>query len=90
MAYQKSRNPDGRPTDYGEAKTRVNMSLTPTCIDTLDASASELGYSRSELIERFSRSPDCLRFFKAMMRSQTKAKPEGKVSNKVGQLELIS
>ena len=90
MAYTQSRNPDGRPTDYGEAKTRVNMSLTPTCIDILDERASELGCSRSELVERFSRSPACLAVLKELIGTQKKASQRSKrVTNTVGQLELV-
>jgi hypothetical protein len=43
-------------TDYEEMKTRVNMTLTPTAIASLDAAAKDEGISRSELIERYARS----------------------------------
>lgn len=91
MAYSKPRNPDGRPADYGETKTRVNMSLTPTCIDILDQRANELGCSRSEIVERFSRSPACLAVLQElMMGAQGPRAKKQRVSNTVGQLELIS
>ena len=90
MAYPKSRNPDGRPPNYGESKTRVSMSLTKTCVNALDASAGEIGCSRSELIERVSRSPDCLKLIKAIMNEKISTKNEKKVPASVGQLELIS
>lgn len=42
-------------TEYGELKANVKMTLTPTCRDNLDAAATALGISRSELIERLGR-----------------------------------
>lgn len=55
MSYTTPRNPDGRPPGYGETKTRVNMSLTPTCVDGLDMLAKAFNLSRSEFIERIGR-----------------------------------
>lgn len=43
-------------TEHGEQKVNVNLSLTPTARDSLDAAATALGISRSELIERYARS----------------------------------
>jgi len=43
-------------TEYGEAKERCNLTLTPTAIAFLDAKAQSLGISRSELIEQYARS----------------------------------
>ncbi|MBE9157016.1 hypothetical protein IQ265_09285 [Nodosilinea sp. LEGE 06152] len=55
MSYATSRNPEGRPSEYGETKTRVNMSLTPTSVDGLDILARTFKLSRSEFIERIGR-----------------------------------
>jgi hypothetical protein len=43
------------PELYDEVKRRVNLAITPTGIEGLDAIASELGVSRSELVERIGR-----------------------------------
>jgi hypothetical protein len=55
MGYPVSRNPEGRPPEYGETKQRVNMTLTPTSIDGLDLLARALNLSRSEFVERIGR-----------------------------------
>jgi hypothetical protein len=47
----------GEPrTDYDEQKERINLSLTPTAIASLDKAAEAEGVSRSELVERYARS----------------------------------
>ncbi len=46
------------PELYDEVKRRVNLAITPTGIEGLDAIASELGVSRSELVERIGRGVD--------------------------------
>ena len=43
------------PELYDEVKRIVNLAITPTGIEGLDAIASELGVSRSELVERIGR-----------------------------------
>ena len=43
------------PELYDEVKRRVNLAITPTGIEGLDALASDLGVSRSELVERIGR-----------------------------------
>jgi len=43
------------PELYDEVKRRVNLAITPTGIEGLDAIASEPGVSRSELVERIGR-----------------------------------
>ncbi len=43
------------PELYDEVKRRVNLAITPTGIEGLDAIASDLGVSRSELVERIGR-----------------------------------
>lgn len=45
----------GVPELHNELKTRVNLSLTPTSVDGLDALAAKRGLSRSELVERIGR-----------------------------------
>lgn len=45
----------GVPELHNELKTRVNLSLTPTGIDGLDALAAKRRLSRSELVERIGR-----------------------------------
>ncbi|MBW4556403.1 MAG: ribbon-helix-helix protein, CopG family [Trichormus sp. ATA11-4-KO1] len=40
---------------YEEPKVRVNISLTQTSIESLDRKASQMGLSRSELIETIAR-----------------------------------
>ena len=44
-------------TEYGEIKNRVQFSLTPTVIATLDEIANLLGVSRSDVLEQLGRSP---------------------------------
>ncbi len=44
-----------QPAIYDEMKTRATMTLTPTAIKELDKKATELGITRSELVERFAR-----------------------------------
>lgn len=41
--------------EWGELKTRVSVSLTPTALAGLDAIASDLQLSRSDLLERIGR-----------------------------------
>jgi metal-responsive CopG/Arc/MetJ family transcriptional regulator len=48
-------NQDGGLSQYGEVKQRVNISITPTAIQALDAIAEKEGLSRSEVIERYAR-----------------------------------
>jgi hypothetical protein len=55
MGYMKSRNPEGRTPLYGETKTRVNLSLTPTSVGGLDLVARSLNMTRSELVEHVGR-----------------------------------
>lgn len=43
------------PELYDEVKKRVNLALTPTGINGLDAIASSLDISRSELVEQIGR-----------------------------------
>ncbi|MGH1394626.1 MAG: hypothetical protein ACRAVC_11410 [Trichormus sp.] len=43
------------PELYDEVKKRVNLALTPTGIDGLDAIADSMDLSRSELVERIGR-----------------------------------
>ncbi len=43
------------PELYDEVKRRVNLAITPTGIERLDAIASDLGVSRSEFVERIGR-----------------------------------
>ena len=45
----------GVPELYDEMKIRVNLALTPTAIDGLDALAKVRGLSRSELVEQIGR-----------------------------------
>jgi hypothetical protein len=40
---------------WTEPKKRVNLALTPTAVQSLDAKAVEQGISRSEVVERFAR-----------------------------------
>lgn len=44
---------------WGESKQRVNVMLTPTAIAKIDGVASELDLTRSEVLERLSRT-ECL------------------------------
>ncbi|MDZ8257983.1 hypothetical protein [Nostoc sp. ChiQUE01b] len=48
------------PEMYDEVKKRVNLALTPTGIEGLDAIASNFDLSRSELVERIGRRLICL------------------------------
>ncbi|WP_445630211.1 hypothetical protein [Nostoc sp. DSM 114167] len=48
------------PEMYDEVKKRVNLALTPSGIEGLDAIASNLDLSRSELVERIGRRLICL------------------------------
>lgn len=43
------------PEMYDEHKKRVNISLTPTAVERLDALAGSMDVSRSELIEQVAR-----------------------------------
>lgn len=43
------------PELYDEVKKRVNLALTPTGIEGLDAIADSMDLSRSELVERIGR-----------------------------------
>ncbi|MBD2203535.1 hypothetical protein H6G33_29665 [Calothrix sp. FACHB-1219] len=43
------------PELYDEVKKRVNLALTPTGIDGLDAIAESMDLSRSEFVERIGR-----------------------------------
>lgn len=43
------------PEMYDEVKKRVNLALTPTGIEGLDAIADSIDLSRSELVERIGR-----------------------------------
>jgi len=45
----------GKPEFYETLKQRYNLTLTPTGAEGLDAIASSLGISRSELVERIGR-----------------------------------
>lgn len=49
------KNIRGRPEKYDELKQRFNMTLTPTAAAGLEAIASSLGLSRSELCEQIGR-----------------------------------
>jgi hypothetical protein len=42
-------------TEHGEVKVKINLTLTPTAKDFLGDAALDLGFSRSELIERLAR-----------------------------------
>lgn len=42
-------------TEHGETKERCNLTLTPTAIASLDAFATQLNISRSELVEQYAR-----------------------------------
>lgn len=43
------------PMEYGEAKKKYTITLTPTAWSTLDEIATQVGLSRSDLVERFAR-----------------------------------
>lgn len=46
----------GQPIgDYGEMKTRITVSVTPTAVNGIDAIAESMKISRSELLERIGR-----------------------------------
>lgn len=45
----------GEPALYDEIKKLVTISLTPTGVANLDARATQLGITRSDLIEQFAR-----------------------------------
>jgi len=65
MSKKGYKNRRGQPELYDVLKKRYSMTLTPTGADGLDAIASSLGISRSELVERIGRgliplSPDAL------------------------------
>lgn len=45
----------GQPEMYDEHKKRVNISLTPTAVERLDALAESMDVSRSELVEQVAR-----------------------------------
>ena len=65
MSTKGHKNRRGQPELYEVLKKRYTMTLTPTGADGLDAIASGLGISRSELVERIGRgliplSPDAL------------------------------
>ena len=47
------------PGSWGESKQRVNIMLTPTAVEKVDAVAQEMELTRSEILERLIRSP-CL------------------------------
>jgi metal-responsive CopG/Arc/MetJ family transcriptional regulator len=53
--YSKPRNPEGRKPIYGENKGRLSLSLTHESINRIEEIATELGISRSEVVERLVR-----------------------------------
>ena len=55
MSKKGQKNLRGKPEKWDELKKRVNITLTPTSINGLDALATSLGISRSELVERIGR-----------------------------------
>jgi uncharacterized protein YidB (DUF937 family) len=55
MSKKGQKNLRGQPEKWKQLKKRVTMSLTPKGVDGLDALASDLGLSRSELVERIGR-----------------------------------
>lgn len=58
MSRRKGKKPrEGEPLFYEEKKMQCNVMLTPTAIAALDALATLLGTSRSELVERLARLP---------------------------------
>lgn len=65
-------------TKHNETKERCNLSLTPTAIAALDATATQQDISRSELVEQYARGKqaklavDLLRKLEAIPRSPEK------------------
>ena len=55
MKGKKKHGLKGVPDNWDEVKQRYNLALTPTAVNSLDAIASRLEISRSELIERVAR-----------------------------------
>lgn len=55
MAEEKAKNKGGRPGLYSEPKEKVSLALTKTAIRNLEELASQLGVSRSELVEQVAR-----------------------------------
>lgn len=45
----------GAPIIHEELKEKLNLTLTPTAIEKLTATAKKEGISRSELVERWAR-----------------------------------
>lgn len=56
MSSRKGKKPkSGEPLFYEEKKIQASIQITPTAKDALTQAATELGISRSELIERLGR-----------------------------------
>ena len=55
MSRKGYKNQRGEPELYDELKKRITLAITPTGVEGLDAIASSLGLSRSELVERIGR-----------------------------------
>ncbi|WP_449416067.1 ribbon-helix-helix protein, CopG family [Phormidium nigroviride] len=55
MTEEKAKNKAGRPGLYSEPKEKVSLALTKTAIHNLEELASQLGVSRSELVEQVAR-----------------------------------
>lgn len=55
MSKKGFKNQRGEPELYDELKKRITLAVTPTGVEGLDAIASSLGLSRSELVERIGR-----------------------------------
>lgn len=55
MSKKGYKNQRGEPELYDELKKRITLAVTPTGVEGLDAIASSLGLSRSELVERIGR-----------------------------------
>ncbi len=55
MSKKGQKNKRGQPEKWDELKKRVSVSLTPKGIDGLDALATSMGISRSDLLERIGR-----------------------------------
>lgn len=49
------RRKQNAPMEYGEAKKKYTITLTPTAWATLDEMATRVGLSRSDLVERLAR-----------------------------------
>lgn len=68
----------GQPRHYEERKEKVTLRITPTAIAALDATATQQGISRSELVEQYARGKqaklavDLLRKLEAIPRSPEK------------------